>query len=56
MTLTTNMEFSKWGVVLGDDKLALAQIDRIVHHGWLVEFGGVSHRIEEELMLGRGWG
>ena len=28
MILTTNIEFSKWGIVLGDDKLASALIDR----------------------------
>ena len=28
MIVTTNIEFSKWGVVLGDDKLASALIDR----------------------------
>lgn len=51
---TTNIEFSRWGAVLGDDKLAAAMIDRIVHHGRLVEFGGASHRMEEALMLGKG--
>ena len=56
MILTTNIEFSRWGVVLGDDRLASALIDRIVHHGRLVEFGGASRRMEEALMLGKGGG
>ena len=51
---TTNIEFGKWGTILGDDKLAAAMIDRVVHHGRLVEFGGASRRMEEALMLGRG--
>ena len=42
--------------MLGDDKLASALIDRIVHHGRLVEFGGASRRMEEALMLGKGGG
>ena len=46
MIFTTNIEFSKWGTVLGDDKLASAMIDRIVHHGRLVEFNGASHRMD----------
>ena len=50
---TTNIEFGKWGTVLGDDKLAAALIDRVVHHGRLVEFGGASRRMEEALMLGK---
>lgn len=54
MVITTNIEFSKWGVVLGDDRLASALIDRVVHHGRLVEFGGASRRMEDALMLGKG--
>ena len=54
MVITTNIEFAKWGVVLGDDKLASAAIDRLVHHGRLVEFGGTSRRMDEALMLGKG--
>ena len=50
---TTNVEFSKWGTVFADDKLAAAIVDRVVHHGRLIEFGGPSHRLEESLMLGR---
>ena len=50
---TTNVEFSRWGTVLADDKLAAAIVDRVVRHGRLVEFGGPSHRLEESLMLGR---
>lgn len=53
LILTTNIEFSKWGTVLGDDKLAAAMIDRIVHHGRLLEFNGTSHRMDAALMLGR---
>lgn len=47
--ITTNIEFSKWGTVLADDKLAAAMIDRIVHHGRLVEFTGTSRREEGSL-------
>ena len=51
--VTTNIEFSKWGTVFGDDKLAAATIDRIVHHGRLVEFNGASKRMDAALMLGK---
>ena len=53
MIVTTNIEFSRWGTVLGDDKLATAVVDRIVHHGRLVEFGGNSRRFDEALMMGK---
>lgn len=51
LIITTNIEFSRWGSVLGDDKLAAAMIDRIVHHGRLLEFGGTSRRMSNALML-----
>ena len=53
MIVTTNIEFSRWGTVFGDDKLAAAIIDRLVHHGRLVEFNGVSKRMDAALMLGK---
>lgn len=56
LVITTNIEFSKWGVVFGDDKMAQALIDRIMHHGRLVEFNGGSKRMEHALMLGRSMG
>ena len=54
IVFTTNIEFSRWGTVFADDKLAAAIVDRVVHHGRLVEFGGPSHRLEHALMLGKG--
>lgn len=46
LVITTNIEFGKWGTVLGDDKLAAAMIDHIVHHSRLVELNGTSHRMD----------
>ena len=54
VVFTTNVEFSRWGTVFADDKLAAAIVDRVVHHGRLAEFGGPSHRLEDSLMLGKG--
>lgn len=53
IVFTKNVEFSRWGTVLADDRLAAAIVDRVVHHGRLVEFDGPSHRLEESLMLGK---
>ena len=36
----TNVEFSGWDTVFADDKLAASIVNRVVHHGGLVEFGG----------------
>ena len=48
--ITTNLEFSRWGSVFGDDQMAAAVIDRIVHHGRLVQFRGESYRVRHALM------
>lgn len=56
VVFTTNVEFSRWGTVFADDKLAAAIVDRVVHHGRLIEFGGPSRRLEESLMLGKSAG
>jgi DNA replication protein DnaC len=52
LIFTTNIEFSRWGTVLGDDKLAAATIDRVVHHGRLITFSGTNRRMESALMMG----
>jgi DNA replication protein DnaC len=54
LILTTNIEFSKWGTIFADEKLAAAAIDRICHHGRLLKFGGGSRRIDSSLMLQNG--
>lgn len=53
---STNIKFSKWGIVSVDDKRVAAIIGRIVHHGRLVELNGVSKRVDAALMLGKSEG
>lgn len=48
--IATNPGFSRWGPVFGDDRMAAAAIDRIVHHGRLVQFRGESRRVRHALM------
>ena len=50
VVITTNLELSRWGSVFGDDQMAAAVIDRIVHHGRLVQFKGESYRVRHALM------
>ena len=52
VVFTTNLEFSMWGSVFGDDQMAAAVIDRVVHHGRLVQFRGESWRVRHALMGG----
>jgi DNA replication protein DnaC len=44
------LEFSRWGTVFGDDNMAAAVIDRLVHHGRLLQFRGESYRVKNALM------
>ncbi len=48
--LTTNLEFSKWVTIFYDEQMTAAIIDRIVHHGHLVIFDGLSRRLKGALM------
>ncbi len=50
VVITTNLEFSRWGSVFGDDQMAAAVIDRVVHHGRLIQFHGESYRVRHALM------
>ena len=50
LIITTNLEFSRWGTVFGDDSMAAAIIDRLVHHGRLLQFRGDSYRVNHALM------
>jgi DNA replication protein DnaC len=52
VVFTTNLEFSRWGSVSGDDQMAAAVIDRVVHHGRLLRFRGESYRVRHALMQG----
>lgn len=52
VVFTTNLGFSSWGDVFGDDQMAAAVIDRVVHHGRLLRFKGESYRVRHSLMRG----
>ena len=38
--LTRNKGFEDWGEVLGDDVMAAALIDRLLHHGHIINIRG----------------
>jgi len=50
LILTTNLEFSKWGGIFTDEQMAVAMIDRLIHHGHLLIFEGQSYRMTHALM------
>ncbi len=45
--LTSNKGFEDWGQVLGDDVMAAALIDRLVHHCHIVNIRGNSFRLRQ---------
>jgi len=47
LIITSNLEFSQWNTVFGNDKLTAAMIDRLIHHSHILVFSGPGHRLEE---------
>ena len=45
LILTSNLPFSSWGTVFGDQAVAAAMIDRIVHHADVLTLKGASYRL-----------
>ena len=45
LILTSNLPFSSWGAVFGDQAVAAAMIDRIVHHADVLTLKGASYRL-----------
>ena len=51
--LTSNKGFEEWGSVLGDEIMAAAIIDRLLHHCHIVNIRGNSYRMREHQNLMR---
>ena len=49
--LTSNKGFEEWGEIFGDEVMAAALIDRLLHHCHLVNIRGNSYRMREHLEL-----
>jgi DNA replication protein DnaC len=46
LIVTSNKEFGRWGEVFGDDTVAAAMIDRLVHHADVIALKGDSYRLK----------
>jgi len=51
--MTSNKGFEEWGEVLGDEVMAAALIDRILHHCHIVNIRGNSYRMRQHTELWR---
>ena len=49
LIITSNLEFSQWNTVFGDNRLTAALIDRLVHHSHIVIFSGESYRLTQSM-------
>ena len=47
--ITTNISFSKWGELFGDNAIASAILDRLVHHSHIIQIDGPSYRMKDML-------
>lgn len=46
LIVTSNKPFGRWGEVFGDDVVAAAMIDRLVHHAEVINLRGDSYRLK----------
>ena len=49
LLITSNLEFSRWLEVFGDERMTGALLDRLTHHCHVLEFNGDSYRFKESL-------
>jgi DNA replication protein DnaC len=47
LIVTSNKQFGRWGEVFGDDVVAAAMIDRLVHHAEVIALKGDSYRLKD---------
>ena len=50
--LTTNQAVTQWGHVFGDDVLATAILDRLLHHAHTLTISGESYRLKQKRKAG----
>lgn len=49
LIITSNLEFSQWNTVFGDNRLTAALVDRLIHHSHIVIFSGESYRLSQSI-------
>jgi DNA replication protein DnaC len=48
--LTSNLSFAEWGSLLGDEVLATALLDRLLHHAEVISINGRSYRMRHRML------
>jgi DNA replication protein DnaC len=49
MIMTSNLSFAEWGGLLGDEVLATALLDRLLHHAEIITINGRRYRMRERM-------
>jgi DNA replication protein DnaC len=52
LTITSNKSFVDWGELFGDQALAAAILDRLLHHATTINIKGESYRLKEKRKAG----
>ena len=47
--VTTNLRFSEWNSVFGEERMTAALLDRLTHRAHVLEFLGESYRFRQRL-------
>ena len=50
--ITTNQSVTQWGTVFGDDVIAAALLDRLLHHSHTLIIQGESYRLKQKRKAG----
>ena len=51
MILTSNRSFQEWGEIFGDNVVAAALLDRLLHHAVVIQIDGNSYRLKTHAAL-----
>jgi DNA replication protein DnaC len=49
MIITSNLEFSNWTQVFGDEQMTAELVDRLTHRSHILVMNGDSYRFKESL-------
>ena len=50
--VTTNKTFGQWGELMGENAIATATLDRLLHHAQVIVLKGESYRLKNRMKLG----
>jgi DNA replication protein DnaC len=53
LIITSNLEFSQWNAIFGDNRLTAAIVDRLIHHSHILIFTGESFRLKQSMQRQR---